>query len=170
MKLAFDVQYYESYAKTVCVIFSDWNDPEPTDIIIEEVKNVASYIPGEFYKRELPCIQVILKNLNLDVIELIIVDGYVHLDDTKKFGLGGYLYTSLDNQIPVIGVAKSGFHNNKKHVRELLRGESVKPLYITAIGIDLEEATKAIQSMHGVYRMPTILQIVDTKTKETKSV
>ncbi|WP_299211795.1 endonuclease V [uncultured Aquimarina sp.] len=166
MKLAFDVQYYETYAKSVCIVFQNWNDETPVEIIIKKVNDIAPYIPGEFYKRELPCIQTILKDTNLNDVELIIVDGYVYLNDDKKLGLGGYLYEKLNNSIPIIGVAKSSFHDNKKYVQEVIRGESIKPLYITAVGLDLDEAKNHIQMMHGEYRMPILLQILDSKTKE----
>ncbi|WP_282080220.1 endonuclease V [Aquimarina algiphila] len=166
MKLAFDVQYYETHAKSVCVCFDNWDDDLPTNIIVKEVQDIAPYVPGEFYKRELPCITTIVQEFDLNHITCIIVDGYVYLDDHKKLGLGGHLYEELDHKIPIIGVAKSSFHDNKKHVHEVYRGESTKPLYVTAVGIDLEEAKNHILSMHGNYRMPTLLQILDTTTKE----
>ncbi len=166
MKLAFDVQYYETYAKSVCIVFNNWQDETPSEIIIKKVNDIAPYVPGEFYKRELPCIQAILKDINLNNVELIIVDGYVYLNNDKKLGLGGYLYEKLNNSIPIIGVAKSSFYDNKKYVQEVIRGESTKPLYITAVGLDLDEAKNNIQMMHGEYRMPALLQILDSKTKE----
>ncbi|WP_298546295.1 endonuclease V [uncultured Aquimarina sp.] len=166
MKLAFDVQYYETYAKSVCIVFNDWQDETPSEIIIKKVHNIAPYVPGEFYKRELPCIEVILEDIHPNDIELIIVDGYVYLNDDKKLGLGGYLYEKLNNNIPIIGVAKSSFHDNKKYVREVIRGESTKPLYITAVGLDVDKAKNHIQKMHGEFRMPSLLQILDSKTKE----
>ncbi|MEH0157869.1 endonuclease V [Limibacter armeniacum] len=166
MKLAFDVQYYDTHAKAVCIRFLDWKDDEPFDIIIKEIKEVAAYVPGEFYKRELPCIMAILDELLLSEVDMIVVDGYVFLDDKKKLGLGGYLYQTLGKKIPVIGVAKSPFHQNKTQVREVYRGDSKKPLYVSAIGEDVDVAAVFVKHMDGDYRMPTLLQLLDSKTKE----
>ncbi len=96
---------------------------------------------------------------------MIVVDGYVILNDEGKHGLGGYLYESLSQKIPIIGVAKRSFINNKKHVREVFRGDSKNPLYISSIGIDVDEAVKCIQEMHGQFRMPDLLRIMDQQTK-----
>ena len=63
-------------------------------------------------------------------------------------------------------MAKSGFYGNNKNVCELKRGESKKPLFITALGMDLKTAFENVKSMHGNFRMPTLLQMLDTLTKE----
>ncbi len=167
MILAFDTYYFENNAKTVCVHFENWSDEQPSHIYSEIIERVSDYEPGAFYKRELPCILSLLKKIDPDKVDYIIVDSFVLLNDLGKLGLGGYLYNELDKKIPVIGVAKSGFHENKKNVRELLRGNSKKPLFISAIGLELGQAYEMIKSMHGTYRMPTLLQILDTKTKES---
>jgi deoxyribonuclease V len=67
----------------------------------------------------------------------------------------------MDKVYPVIGVAKRGFYNNAGYVREVRRGESENPLYVSAIGMDLELAAECIQNMHGEYRIPTMLKEVD---------
>lgn len=166
MILAFDTYYYDNKAKTICVSFNSWLDEKPIEIYNEVIEGVAAYEPGSFYKRELPCILSLLKKIDLQKVELIIVDGYTVLDDKDKLGLGGYLYEALHKSIPIIGVAKSEFQSNKTKTKKLLRGESKKPLFISSIGIDLNTAYENIKSMNGNYRMPTLLQILDTKTKE----
>jgi deoxyribonuclease V len=166
MILAFDTYYFEDKAKTVCISFENWSDPVPSGIEVEVMEGISEYEPGSFYKREMPCILSLLKRYNLKDVDLIIVDSYVLLDDAGKLGLGGHLYEHLDRAIPIIGVAKSRFNSNILNVKELLRGDSIKPLYISAIDIDLEEAYNLVQSMHGSYRMPTLLQILDAKTRE----
>lgn len=165
MILAVDVYYYETAAKSVGVLFEKWEDSEPYAIISAYIENPLAYEPGNFYKRELPCIRELLRKIDIKEIDTIIVDGYVFLDDNKKSGLGYHLYRSLPNEIPVIGVAKTSFKNNKSFVQELLRGSSKKPLYITSIGVELQEAAGYINKMHGDYRMPTLLKLVDTHTK-----
>ncbi len=166
MKLAFDVYYYENKAKTVAVCFKNWSDVQPDRVYSEILENVEEYQPGKFYKKELPCIISLLKQINIENITEIIVDSFVILDDKGKNGLGGYLYEHLERKIPVIGVAKSDFVQNKINKQEIYRGLSKKPLYISALGIGLELASKNILNMEGEYRMPTLLKYLDTMTKE----
>lgn len=130
------------------------------------VEEVEKYVPGQFYKRELPCIIEFLNDINLYEIELIIIDGFIYLDDENKKGLGTFLYESLNCKIPIIGVAKSKFHDNSKNVSEIFRGESKNPLYISSIGIDLLEASAFIQNMFGEFRLPHLIKLVDTETKK----
>ena len=166
MILAVDTYYDKNKAKTVALIFENWNTPNYTNKYVEDIEISSEYVPGEFYKRELPCILSILKKVNLDFIEFIIVDGYVFLDDFQKYGLGGYLYESLNKKIPIIGVAKTKFALNNKNKIEILRGESKNPLFITSIGIDLDSAKDFIIKMFGNYRIPKLLKELDQMTKQ----
>jgi deoxyribonuclease V len=166
MILALDTYYQNNKAKTVCIRFPNWTDEHPANVLTEELDRVEEYQPGAFYKRELPCILSILKKTTLQNTEAIIIDGYVLLDDTGKHGLGGYLYEALDREIPVIGVAKTNFANNTLHKGEVYRGDSQRPLYITTLGIPLETACTYIRSMHGAYRIPTLLKTLDTLTRQ----
>ncbi|MBW2960544.1 endonuclease V [Mesonia aestuariivivens] len=165
MILAFDTYYYDTKAKTIAVSFNDWQDEEPLHIYSEIIEGVSDYESGAFYKRELPCILSLLNKINIEEINAIIIDGYTMLEE-NKLGLGGHLYEKFDQKIPIIGVAKSQYQSNTSNYKTLLRGGSVRPLYISAIGIDLKEAYNHIKTMHGDFRMPTLLQLVDTKTKE----
>ena len=166
MILAFDTYYFDNKARTICISFNSWTDKNPLNIYSEITEGISKYEPGSFYKRELPCILSLLNKINLNEPELIIVDSYVLLDDSGKLGLGGHLFEKLNKNIPIIGVAKSGFHSNKVNSKALVRGNSKKPVYISALGIELSKAFDLIQSMHGKYRIPTLLKILDTKTKE----
>ncbi|TPG39926.1 endonuclease V [Flavobacterium pectinovorum] len=166
MILAFDTYYFDGKAKTVCLEFTEWNQSTDFKVHTEIIDNVEEYIPGEFYKRELPCILSLLNKMDLKNLEVIIVDGFVYLDDEKKYGLGGHLYEKLNNEIPIIGVAKTNFASIEKDKKSLIRGESIKPLYVTAIGIELEDAFQKVASMAGEYRMPTLLREMDRLTKE----
>ncbi|UII24528.1 endonuclease V [Fulvivirga maritima] len=165
MILAFDSYYFNNKAKTVCLLFENWEDATPHSILSEITEGVADYQPGEFYKRELPCILSLLNKVEFE-IHAIIIDGYVTLTDTGKPGLGAHLHQALASKIPIIGVAKSGFHDNSKLVRELYRGESKNPLYITAAGMGADEAYNHIKKMDGPFRMPTLLKLLDKKTRE----
>jgi deoxyribonuclease V len=164
MILAIDVYYIDDTAKSVGVLF-DWNDAQPQEVIIDIKKGVAAYIPGEFYKRELPCIEALLKKIPLEKVETIIIDGHIYVDDSLQYGLGGYVWELLAKKIPIIGVAKNAFHSNKSSVVALYRGESKKPLYVSTIGIEIATAVTNLQKMHGDFRIPSILKELDTITK-----
>lgn len=83
----------------------------------------------------------------------------------KGDGLGGKLYEIINQQIPIIGVAKNSFHANHTTVKEVYRDERSKPLYVSAIGIDLDEVIESIEGMKGRFRIPDILEILDSYTK-----
>ncbi len=162
---AIDVHYKKKYAKAVGVLF-DWDDETPKEIITTIVKEVAEYESGQFYKRELPCILELLKQIDLDKVEYIIVDGHVYVNNDKTLGLGGHLHHSLKEKIPVIGVAKNSFINTEKVSFPIYRGESRQPLFVSAIGTDIDEMSNKIKNMRGNFRIPTILKELDRLTKE----
>lgn len=166
MILAFDTYYYENKAKTVCLSFEDWNNEDKFEIYTEILFEIEEYVSGEFYKRELPCILSLLSKIDLKKVDLIIIDGFVFLDDENKLGLGAYLYEELNKEIPIIGVAKRDFATIEKNRIKLYRGKSKNPLFITSIGIELDVASKKIGEMNGEFRMPTLLKEVDKLTKE----
>lgn len=166
MIIAIDVHYRTEVAKIVAVQFENWADTVPNQVFIEMKTDIAEYEPGAFYKRELPCIIEVMKKVDMNAVTCIVVDGYVYLNDDDKKGLGYYVFEYFGHKIPVIGVAKTSFHQNTKNVRPILRGGSANPLYVTSIGIDLEEAAQKVQSMAGEFRMPTLLKLMDTLTKE----
>ena len=166
MILAFDTYYVGDKAKTVCLSFTQWEDTAGSAIYDEVLCNVAGYTPGEFYRRELPCILSLLKKIPFTAAEAIVVDGFVFLDDERKPGLGAHLYNALEERIPVIGVAKTNFATLHAHKTSLLRGGSARPLYITAIGIDTGLATAYIKKMAGTFRIPALLKQLDSLTRE----
>lgn len=165
MILAIDVYYYDNQAKAVGVLF-EWDDTAPRQTIIAFVDGVAEYVPGEFYKRELPCIEALLQKICTDFLDAVIVDGHIYTDNNWSYGLGGKTFELLGKRIPVIGVAKTGFHTNKDTVIEVLRGESKNPLYVSAVGIDTLFAAHKIRNMQGPYRIPDILKKLDSVTKD----
>jgi deoxyribonuclease V len=163
--LAIDVYYLEDTAKAVGALFK-WADTVTAQTISLSVDNIEPYVPGEFYKRELPCILKVIEQASLEQIDLIIIDGNVYIDNEGTFGLGGKLWEALGGKIPVIGVAKTSFKNTEEKVIPVERGQSKNPLFVSAIGIDTEEAAALIKGMKGEHRMPDILKYVDTLTKE----
>lgn len=166
MILAIDVHYRKEETKAVGVIFSGWRAEQAERFVIKYLEKAEDYIPGEFYRRELPCILKILEDLPPGLVTCVVVDGFVYLDDDMRPGLGAHLYERLNEQIPVIGVAKSSFASLDKCCRKVYRGNSKNPLYITSAGISPDDAAKYIAEMAGGYRMPALLQQLDTMTKE----
>lgn len=161
-----DVGYSETTARAACVVINDWNDPAPAAEYIAKIVEVQDYQPGEFYRRELPCIEAVLAKLP-EMPDMIVVDGYVWLGDQDQKGLGAYLFEALDQKIPVIGVAKNPFKGSG-HAIDLRRGQSDRPLFITAVGIELSVATDYVRLMHGPFRVPTILKRVDQLSRGEK--
>ncbi len=161
MLLAVDVQYDEA-ASSACaagVSFTSWEVAQPLAQYQSRISPIAAYEPGAFYRRELPCILQLLREHALQP-ECIVIDGYVYLDGHARPGLGHHLYEALDRKVAVIGVAKSAFAGIDPACA-LLRGDSQKALYLSVAGIDLAAARTAIATMHGPYRMPTLLKLVD---------
>ncbi len=168
MKYLLDVQYNgNKNAIVACLGFENWDDEKAIYSKQHFVEDIMPYVAGQFFERELPCLMEALKEL--DDIELVVVDGYVWLDEPTHKGLGLHLYEALEKKVPIIGVAKAKFGNTPT-VCEFLRGESLKPLYITTVDFDLEEAKRAIGSMHGKYRFPTLLKEVDSLARRAKNI
>lgn len=164
MIAAFDVHYFEDgSASAAAVLFNDFRDAETVTEYFRFIREAADYVPGEFYKRELPCILALIEQFNETPDEMII-DGYVKLGDQS--GLGQHLFNTFKGKIPVIGVAKSKFKNARGI--EVFRGRSKRPLYVTSAGIDPYEASERIKSMHGDYRVPTLLKRVDLLAKNER--
>ena len=80
--------------RVACVVFEDWFAAVPSHELALTVGNVLPYVPGEFYKRELPCIQAILDRLPA-LPETIIVDGYVGWMNLRVLAWVGICSTNL---------------------------------------------------------------------------
>lgn len=141
------------------IVFADWASPTSAAEHVVQIAAVAEYEPGQFYKRELPCVLAVLEQVEFG-IHGIVIDGYVVLDEHGTLGLGGHQWEQLGRRIPVIGVAKNPFSRPNPSI-ELLRGDSQRPLYVTALGVDVEAAAADVHRMHGRFRLPTMLKRVD---------
>lgn len=159
MKLAVDVDYREDKAVAAGVLFQNWQSCEADRKWVVTVSGVRRYESGRFYKRELPCILELLKEVD-PLPEVILIDGYVHLGEDKKPGLGTYLYQALEGKCAVIGVAKSRFRGTPAEA-ELTRRGSRRPLYVTSLGIPQEKAKRFIADMCGDSRLPLLLKEAD---------
>lgn len=165
MIVATDVHYDDavSQARAACLTFSNWTDTAPLSEYSVIVDNVAPYETGAFYKRELPCLLAVLHMVGTpDTIGTIIVDSYVDLAPGHP-GMGRHLYEVLRQRVPVIGVAKTYFKSST--ATEILRGQSMSPLYVTAAGMEADVAAQFVQSMVGPHRIPSLLQRVDALSR-----
>lgn len=159
MILAVDVHYRYNLAMVGGVTFSDWTAQQEDALYRSALRTAADYIPGAFFRRELPCILHLLREHAI-APGTIVVDGFVYLDGLGAPGLGRHLYDALAGGTPVIGVAK---HRRFKTPDEtkVYRGRSKTPLYVTSVGIPLQQAKALIVSMHGPYRIPSLLKKAD---------
>src|SRR5438046_1855650 len=103
-----DVDYRDNGAVAACVLFRDWADAASAAEHVRRLERVEPYQPGQFYKREMPCLLAVLAEV-AEPLETIVVDGYVWLADEGTPGLGAHLFEALDAALPVIGVAKTRF-------------------------------------------------------------
>lgn len=158
MILATDVHYTNSIAMVAGVLFRQWDAESPEHEYTCKVEGIAPYESGNFYKRELPCLLALLNKHHLTV-GCIVVDGYVHLDEDMRPGLGKVLFDALGGTVPIIGVAKNpfpGIGDNHK----IMRGKSKNPLYVTTTG-NLTDAKNNIEGMYGEFRIPKLLKRAD---------
>ena len=155
-----DVQYSDEccVAHSAIIMSNTWTDDVPAWQNVVNVSNVADYQPGEFFRRELPCLIAALDSAPQRPT-CVVVDGYVWLDEVGRPGLGAKLHAALDGAVPVVGVAKTRFHDAPGV--EILRAGSIRPLIVTASGIDQADAAEQIRTMHGAHRIPTLLKYVD---------
>lgn len=154
-----DVDYQTGVATTAIVGFQDWPDACPSsEAVYRSHAEAAPYEPGQFYKRELPCILDALQRVRAP-IETVVVDGYVWLGPERP-GLGARLHAALGGGVAVVGVAKRSFHGATDAV-PVTRGESQQPLLVTAVGMDAQAAAAHLRQMHGAFRLPTLLKHVD---------
>lgn len=167
MILSVDVDYRDTGAFIAGISFSHWEDARESGIFTSTLGIIDDYVPGEFYRRELPCILKLVEEHAISP-ETIVIDGFVYLGGNREPGLGSHLYDALSGKVKVVGVAKRPFKGIPQKC-ELLRGRSRKPLYITSAGMPLEVAKYLIHSMHGNYRMPTLLRKTDQVCRQRSS-
>jgi len=82
-QVTFDVHYYEDFAFVAYVLFENEHSSEPFKTGKIRCDNIKPYVPGQFYKRELPCLLKALEAIE-EPINLIYVDANVWLGDEKS--------------------------------------------------------------------------------------
>ncbi len=146
------------------MVFEQWDDAKSRVEYTATYNGIEPYVPGQFFKRERPCLLGLLKKVH-EPLDQIIIESFVALGDGP--GLGMHLWEALDRQIPIIGVAKNQFRFATPV--EVIRGSSKRPLFVTAVGIEPSVAAKAIRKMHGANRIPTMLKRVDRLTRDVEA-
>ncbi len=156
-----DVGYRDESATAACVLCEAWSDAEPAAELVRRIPAVEPYQPGSFYRRELPCLLAVLRELRR-LPAALVVDGYTWLGESRP-GLGAHLHEALGGRAAVIGVAKTRFRGAP--ALEVTRGRSRLPLFVTAVGVPIAEAASDIRRMHGPFRIPTMLRRADALSR-----
>lgn len=170
MIVCLDVDYRETETVTAAVGIGVWSAPEPAFERTRRVREAPQpYEPGHFYLREMPHLLAMLEEVvgSHGPITRVVVDGYVWLAAGRP-GLGAHLHAAMAagaGAVPVVGVAKTAFRDNDRAIA-VTRGQSARPLYVTAVGCDEAEAARDVASMHGAHRMPTLLARVDRLARD----
>ncbi len=156
--VAVDVHYLGSGgARAAAVVATDARFSKVVAERTEFLAEVLPYRPGEFYRRELPPIRAVVGGLS--GLSLLVVDGYADLDPGGRPGLGAHAHAAFG--IAVIGVAKTAFRT-ATHAVPVLRGTSVRPLFVTAAGMPRDEAADLVRHMAGQHRLPDAIRRADT--------
>lgn len=169
-KLIFDVKYDDEkgLAKVAALEFENFTDKVETNSYTQDCKIYSEYIPGEFYKRELPSIMLLIQN-NIGISKLkdeydtSIVDGLYMLGKDHP-GLGARLKQELlnnyDVDIEVIGIAKTYYKDCEQVAGIVYRGkDAIKPLYVN--GSLQKNYVDIVKNMAGDYRLPYLVKQVD---------
>ncbi|AKJ06704.1 endonuclease V [Archangium gephyra] len=164
MLACMDVDYRTEVTVAACVLFRDWADAAEASHLVERGPPAEPYEPGQFFRRELPHLLKVLAGVP-EPLETVVIDGYVWLGEERP-GLGAHLYEALGRRVPVIGVAKTAFHSSQFAV-PVLRGQSQRPLFVTAVGVEAGAAAECVRRMHGASRLPTLLNRVDRLCRDS---
>ncbi len=166
MKLAVDVHFEpEGGALAAAVAFDEWDAREATRTYTSRIPHLEKAPRGELDLRKLPCVLQLLHEHGLQP-DLIVVDGFVHLDAQDTPGLGQHLYHALGGRVAIIGLSKTAMAATPAQF-EVVREEETRPLVVTCAGIDLASAKARLRAMHGKRRLPTLLKLVTRLAKGT---
>ena len=150
-----DVDYQPTGVTAAAVGFASWADALATiEVVVRSFDAPQPYEPGAFAKRELPFLTTVLARM--PALDAILVDAYVWLAPERP-GMGKVLHDACG--VPVIGVAKTRFDGAV--AIEAVRGDSARPLYVTAVGFDAAAAAAHVCAMHGEFRIPTLIKRAD---------
>lgn len=137
------------------VLIESWRSLSARSTHTLTISKVHPYVPGQFYRRELPCLLELLESIQKP-INAIVIDGYAQIEG-EACSLGEHLHHHTG--ITVIGVAKTPYKHGV--ALPVLRGESSKPLYVSAAGMDNLLAADRVQAMAGRHRLPKHIKQAD---------
>ena len=157
MKLVMDFHIQGDSALVAAVAFDDWAAVEGTKHYALRIEHVEKPAKGELDLRALPWLVQLLDANRLQP-EVIVFEGFVHLDAQETPGLGRRLHDTLGGRTAVIGVSRSAFKDTPEQF-EVHREEETAPLVVTCAGIDLGAAKARIRMMHGKKRVPTLMKL-----------
>jgi len=160
-----DAAYSDMASAVACVTAQGWRDARPLDEIVLRRGPQKAYASGEFYRRELPLLLGALKKLNAPP-SVVVIDGNVWLDANGWGGLGAHLYGELGQGAVVVGVAKTRFAGGHAFAEQVMRGKGSSPLYVTAAGIEADEAAAHVRRMHGEHRIPMLIALADRLARQ----
>ena len=165
MVLTVDVDYQELIKKghVAGIVSGTALDSKEKQILTAVVDHIEEYQPGQFYRRELRCVDAVVKQLGIKRIDMILVDGYADFG-TDKVSLGASVY--MKYHVPVIGIAKNFFKGCLVENTEVFRGESQKPLYVTCQGITHGKAKDIVRRMAGEFRVPYLVKQADQYARD----
>ena len=168
MLCGLDVDYRSCSVVAAGLSFADWDSESPLrEYSVESNTPPEAYEAGSFYRRELPYLLAVLGQME-EHPATILIDGFVWLG-IESPGLGAHLYEALGRRSAVVGVAKRPFRDTSAG-SPVLRGTSARPLYVTSVGISLDDAVAGVKAMHGLHRIPTLLKRVDRLCRDTSRV
>jgi deoxyribonuclease V len=157
-----DVDYRESGAVAAGLWFRGWSAESAVYQAVACFPAVADYEPGAFYRRELPCLLGVL--VCGPRPDIVVVDGYVWLGGGRP-GLGAHLHAAIGGV--VVGVAKTRYSPATDAVA-ICRGKSRSPLFVSAVGLAVEEAANYVTQMYGPYRVSALLKQVDALARSSE--
>ena len=165
MIIVVDVDYRELSGKghAAGILCETPYDDRPESIVTAIANHIEEYRPGEFYRRELKCIDAVLEQTDISQIDMMIVDGYADFG-TDTMSLGASVYEKY--RLPVIGIAKNPFKKCVLADIKVFRGNSLKPLFVTCKGMELEKAKDIVSKMAGEYRIPLLVKAADKAARD----
>jgi deoxyribonuclease V len=158
MKLAVKVERVRDCAVAAALAFEDWDAPEASKTYTSRMAQVDKPARGTLDLRELHCVLQLLREHAL-APDVIVIDGFVHLDAQETPGWGRHLHQALGGGVAIIGVSKKAMPDGPTQF-QVSREEEAPPLVVTCIGIDIGAAKARLRTMHGKRRMPTLLKLV----------
>lgn len=158
MKLIVAVHFEDANARAAAVAFDAWDAAEAARTYVSHINHVEAAVRGALDLRELPCVMQLLREHQL-APELLLIDGFVHLDADETPGLGQHLFHALGSGVPVVGISKRRLPGLSAQFEVMREEEEAQPLLITCAGMDIGAAKARVRAMHGRKRVPTLMKL-----------